>query len=296
MDTFIHYAMAAAHFAMEDSGLPVTDANRGAHRGRHRLGHRRPAADRGDAAQVRRERRQSAGHLALLHPRPDRQRSGRATSRSGTAARARTSRPRTACTTGAHAVGEAYRMIQYGDADAMIAGGTEAVITPLARRRVRRHEGADLRATTIRSAPRARGTATATASSSAKARASSSSRSSKRRGSAARGSTPRSSATACPATRTTSPRRPRTATGRRGSCATRSPTRGVAPDEVDYINAHGTSTPLGDRAETLADQDGLRRPRPQARGLLDQVDDRPPARRRRRARVRRSARSRSTTA
>ena len=28
MDTFIHYAMAAAHFAMEDSGLPVTDSNR----------------------------------------------------------------------------------------------------------------------------------------------------------------------------------------------------------------------------------------------------------------------------
>ena len=28
MDTFIHYAMAAAHFAMEDSGAPVTDENR----------------------------------------------------------------------------------------------------------------------------------------------------------------------------------------------------------------------------------------------------------------------------
>src|SRR5260370_13880977 len=38
----------------------------------------------------------------------------------------------TACTTGAHAIGEAYRMIQYGDAGGAIAGGTEAVITPLA--------------------------------------------------------------------------------------------------------------------------------------------------------------------
>src|SRR5215470_19059736 len=28
MDTFIHYAMGAAHFAMEDSGVPVTDENR----------------------------------------------------------------------------------------------------------------------------------------------------------------------------------------------------------------------------------------------------------------------------
>jgi len=38
----------------------------------------------------------------------------------------------TACASGNHSIGEAYRIIQYGDADIMIAGGTEAVITPLA--------------------------------------------------------------------------------------------------------------------------------------------------------------------
>lgn len=38
----------------------------------------------------------------------------------------------TACASGNHAIGDAYRIIQYGDADIMIAGGTEAVITPLA--------------------------------------------------------------------------------------------------------------------------------------------------------------------
>ncbi len=38
----------------------------------------------------------------------------------------------TACATGTHCIGDAYRMIQYGDADAVIAGGTEATITPLA--------------------------------------------------------------------------------------------------------------------------------------------------------------------
>jgi len=38
----------------------------------------------------------------------------------------------TACATGTHSIGTAFRMIQYGDADAAIAGGTEATITPLA--------------------------------------------------------------------------------------------------------------------------------------------------------------------
>ncbi len=37
-----------------------------------------------------------------------------------------------ACSTGAHAIGEAYRTIQYGDADVMISGGAEATVTPMA--------------------------------------------------------------------------------------------------------------------------------------------------------------------
>ena len=37
----------------------------------------------------------------------------------------------TACATGTHSIGEAFRSIQYGEADVMLAGGTENAITPI---------------------------------------------------------------------------------------------------------------------------------------------------------------------
>ena len=131
MDTFIHFAMAAAHFAMEDSGVPVTDENRERFAVVIGIGDRRASAHRGDPEEVRRDRR---------HPRVISRSSsrplivnvacGNISIKYGLKGPNLTTA--TACTTGAHAVGEAYRMIQYGDADVTIAGGTESVITPLA--------------------------------------------------------------------------------------------------------------------------------------------------------------------
>ena len=131
MDTFIHYAMAAAHFAMEDSSLPVTDANRervavvvGSGIGGLPLIEKtqKEFVQSGNSARVISPFfitglivNEAAGNISIKY--------GMKGPNLATV---------TACTTGAHAVGEAYRKIQYGEADAAIAGGTESVITPLA--------------------------------------------------------------------------------------------------------------------------------------------------------------------
>ncbi len=131
MDTFIHYAMGAAHFAMEDSGFEVTDANR-----------ERVAVVIGSGIgglplieETSRKYVESGGNPKVISPffitgLIVNEAAGNISIKYGM--KGPNLATVTACTTGAHAVGEAYRMIQYGDADAAIAGGTEAVITPLA--------------------------------------------------------------------------------------------------------------------------------------------------------------------
>jgi 3-oxoacyl-[acyl-carrier-protein] synthase II len=131
MDTFIHYAMAAAHFAMEDSGLPVNDGkgDRVAVVIGSGIGGL-PLIEKTSRAFVESHDNpkvispffitglivnEAAGNISIKY--------GMKGPNLATA---------TACTTGAHAVGEAYRKIQYGEADAAIAGGAESVITPLA--------------------------------------------------------------------------------------------------------------------------------------------------------------------
>jgi 3-oxoacyl-[acyl-carrier-protein] synthase II len=128
-DTFIHYAIAAAHFAMADSGLQIDESNA------DRVG---VIVGSGIGGLPLIERM----HSVLLEKGPDRispffipglivnLAAGQISMKYG--ARGPNSAPATACTTGVHAVGDAFRQVQHGYADAMISGGAESVIAPLA--------------------------------------------------------------------------------------------------------------------------------------------------------------------
>lgn len=128
MDTFIHYGMAAGIQAMQDSGLVVTESN----------------ADRigviigsgiGGLPLI------EATHVELASRGPRRispffvpasiinMISGNLSIKYGL--RGPNLAIVTACTTGLHCIGAAGRMIEYGDADVMIAGGSESTISPL---------------------------------------------------------------------------------------------------------------------------------------------------------------------
>ena len=128
-DTFIHYALAATRFALADSGLEIDEGN--AERVGVVIG-----SGIGGLPLI------EATHKTLLEKGPSRVSpffipgqivnlaAGQVSIRYG--ARGPNTSPATACTTGLHAIGDAFRFIQAGEADAMIAGGAEAVITPLA--------------------------------------------------------------------------------------------------------------------------------------------------------------------
>ncbi len=128
MDIFIHYGMAAGMQAMQDSGLLVTEANA------ERIGvivgsgiGGLPLIEETHAELTSRGPRRISpffvpasiinmisGHLSIKY-----------------GLQGPNLAIVTACTTGLHCIGAAGRLIEYGDADVMIAGGAESTISPL---------------------------------------------------------------------------------------------------------------------------------------------------------------------
>jgi 3-oxoacyl-[acyl-carrier-protein] synthase II len=128
MDLFIHYAVAAADYAMKHAGLTIgaeLSERTGVFIG----------SGIGGFTIIERE------HTAFLEGGPRKispffipssiinLAAGQVSIRFG--AKGPNSAPCTACSSGAHAVGDAYRVISRGDADVMIAGGSEAAVTPM---------------------------------------------------------------------------------------------------------------------------------------------------------------------
>jgi 3-oxoacyl-[acyl-carrier-protein] synthase II len=248
MDVFIHYGMAAGIQAMTDSGLVVTEQNA------ERIGvivgsgiGGLPMIEQTQTELLNRGPRRispffvPASIINMI--------SGHLSIRFGLKG------PNlaivTACTTGTHSIGEALRMIQYGDADAMIAGGAEATVSPLglggfaaARALSQRNEDPG---TASRPWDKARdgfvlgegaGVLVLEEYEHAKARGANIYCEVIGYGRSA------------DAYHMTAPAED--GDGARRCMVLAMKDASLNPDEVQYVNAHGTSTPLGDIAETVA--------------------------------------------
>jgi 3-oxoacyl-[acyl-carrier-protein] synthase II len=128
MDRFIHFSIAAASMAINDAGLKITDQNAekigvivgSGIGGLHAIEHYHSVyLEKGP-------RKISPFFIPMLIVNLA---AGQVSIKFG--AKGPNSAMATACATGSHAIGDAYKIIQRGDAEIMIAGGTEAVITPL---------------------------------------------------------------------------------------------------------------------------------------------------------------------
>jgi 3-oxoacyl-[acyl-carrier-protein] synthase II len=248
MDTFIHYGMASGIQAMQDSGLVVTDANA------ERIGVMVGSGIGGlpmieethGEYQKRGPRRISpffvpasiinmiSGHLSIKY-----------------GLKGPNLAIVTACTTGLHCIGEAGRLIEYGDADIMIAGGAESTVSPLgiggfaaARALSSRNDDP---ATASRPWDKDRdgfvlgegaGVMVLEEYEHAKARG------------AKIYAELLGFGMSADAHHMTAPLEDGDGARRCMLAAMRN--AGINPDQVDYVNAHGTSTPLGDVAETVA--------------------------------------------
>ena len=248
MDTFIHYGMAAGMQAMQDSGLEVTEHNAESigvivgsgigglpmiehtHAELTNRGPRRISPFFVPASIIN----MISGHLSIKY-----------------GLKGPNIAIVTACTTGLHCIGEAGRMIEYGDADVIIAGGAESTISPLglggfaaARALSSRNDDP---ATASRPWDKDRdgfvlgegaGVMVLEEYEHAKAR-----------GAKIYAELLGFGLTA-DAHHMTAPLEDGDGARRCMLAAMRN--AGINPDQVDYVNAHGTSTPLGDVAETVA--------------------------------------------
>jgi 3-oxoacyl-[acyl-carrier-protein] synthase II len=248
MGRFIQFAIAAADFALKDSGLKVTPENE------ERVGVY-IGSGIGGFEVIERE------HRTLLAHGPRRispffipatiinLASGHISIRSG--AKGPNSATATACTTSAHSIGDSYRMIERGDADAMICGGAEAPITPMGIGGF-----AAMRALSTRNAEPERasrpwdknrdgfvvgeGSGVLVIEELESARA--------------RGANVLAELVgygmSADAFHLTAP--PADGDGAFRVMRNAMKDAGIEPSQVDYINAHGTSTEVGDRVETVA--------------------------------------------
>jgi len=128
MGAFTHFAIAAADEAVKSSGLKIDDSNAD-------MVGTYISSGIGDFWAIERE------HEKLLQCGPDRVSpffivsaivnlaAGNVSIRHG--AKGPNSATATACSAGAHAIGDSFRLIERGDADAMICGGAESAITPM---------------------------------------------------------------------------------------------------------------------------------------------------------------------
>ena len=128
MGAFAHFAIAASDEAMKHSGLIIDESNA-------EMVGTYISSGIGDFWAIERE------HEKLLNSGPDRVSpffivsaivnlaAGNVSIRHG--AKGPNSATATACSAGAHAIGDSFRIIERGDADAMICGGAESAITPM---------------------------------------------------------------------------------------------------------------------------------------------------------------------
>src|SRR5699024_5742128 len=129
MDLFTQYAVAATNMALKDSGLTITDDN--ANRNGVWIGCGIGGMDTYEQ-QLRRfidkgYKRVSPFFVPILNPDMA---SGQVSIQTG--AKGINSCSVTACASGTNSIGDAFKVIERGDADAMIAGGTESPLTNMA--------------------------------------------------------------------------------------------------------------------------------------------------------------------